>query len=74
MKMENKIKDIIDMLEEALSFEDWRKVENAQKELTRAIAFPTMYKMSLAKMREGMKCKVVLSTLDDGTLMVKEIK
>jgi len=47
---------------------------NAQKELTRVIAFPTMYKMSLAKMREGMKCKVVLSTLDDGTLMVKEIK
>ena len=34
MKMENKIKDIIYMLEEALSFEDWRKVENAQKELT----------------------------------------
>ena len=34
MKMENKIKDIIDMFEEALSFEDWRKVENAQKELT----------------------------------------
>ena len=47
---------------------------NAEKELTRVIAFPTMYKMSLAKMREGMKCKVVLSTLDDGTLMVKEIK
>ena len=34
MKMENKIKDIIDMLEDALAFEDWRKVENAQKELT----------------------------------------
>lgn len=34
MKMENKIKDVIDILEEALSFEDWRKVENAQKELT----------------------------------------
>jgi hypothetical protein len=49
-------------------------LSNAQKELTRVIAFPTMYKMSLAKMREGMKCKVVLSTLDDGTLMVKEIK
>jgi DNA polymerase-3 subunit alpha len=47
---------------------------NSNKDLTRAIAFPTMYKMSLAKMREGMKCKVVLSTLDDGTLMVKEIK
>ena len=49
-------------------------LSNASKELTRVIAFPTMYKMSLAKMREGMKCKVVLSTLDDGTLMVKEIK
>jgi hypothetical protein len=24
-------------------------------------------------MREGMKCKPVLSKLDDGTLMVKEI-
>ena len=34
MKTEHKIKDIIDMLEDALSFEDWRKVENAQKELT----------------------------------------
>jgi len=49
-------------------------LSNSNKELTRVIAFPTMYKMSLAKMREGMKCKVVLSTLDDGTLMVKEIK
>ena len=47
---------------------------NKNKELTRAIAFPTMYKISLAKMREGMKCKVTLSTLDDGTMMVKEIK
>jgi DNA polymerase-3 subunit alpha len=49
-------------------------LSNKDKELTRVIAFPTMYKMSLARMREGMKCKVVLSTLDDGTLMVKEIK
>jgi DNA polymerase-3 subunit alpha len=49
-------------------------LSNADKELTRAIVFPTMYKMSLAKMREGMKCKVVLSKLDDGTLNVKEIK
>ena len=44
------------------------------KELIRAIAFPTMYKMTLAKLREGMKCKVVLSKLDDGTLNIKEIK
>jgi DNA polymerase-3 subunit alpha len=49
-------------------------LSNKDKELTRVIAFPTMYKMTLAKMREGMKCKVVLSTLDDGTLSVKEIK
>ena len=48
-------------------------LSNANKELTRVIVFPTMYKMSLAKMREGMKCKVVLSKLDDGTLNVKEI-
>jgi len=34
MKIENKIKDIVDMLEDAITFEDWRKVENAQKELT----------------------------------------
>jgi DNA polymerase-3 subunit alpha len=46
---------------------------NKDKELTRAIAFPTMYKMTLAKLREGMKCKVVLSKLDDGTLNIKEI-
>ena len=44
------------------------------KNLTRAIAFPTMYKIALAKMREGMKCQVILSKLDDGTLNVKEIK
>ena len=47
---------------------------NRDKELTRVIVFPTMYKMSIAKMREGMKCKLVLSKLDDGTLMVKEMK
>ena len=49
-------------------------LSNRNKDLTRVIAFPTMYKMTLAKMREGMKCKVVLSKLDDGTLNVKEIK
>ena len=47
---------------------------NKEKELTRAIAFPTMYKNSLARLREGMKAKVVFSKLDDGTLMIKEIK
>jgi DNA polymerase-3 subunit alpha len=49
-------------------------LSNKNKELTRVIVFPTLYKFSLAKMREGMKCKPVLSKLDDGTLMVKEIK
>ena len=49
-------------------------LSNADKQLTRVIVFPTLYKVSLAKMREGMKCKLVLSKLDDGTLNVKEIK
>ncbi len=49
-------------------------LSNKDKELTRVIVFPTMYKQSLAKMREGMKCKLTLSKLDDGTLMVKEVK
>ena len=49
-------------------------LSNRNKELKRVIAFPALYKMSLAKMREGMVCKLKLSELDDGTLMVKEIK
>lgn len=44
------------------------------KNLTRVIVFSTLYKMALGKMRLGMKCKPVLSKLDDGTLMVKEVK
>lgn len=34
MSVENKIKDIIEMLEDAISFEDWGRVEDARKELT----------------------------------------
>jgi hypothetical protein len=34
MNIENKIKDVVDMLEDAIAFEDWRVVENARKELT----------------------------------------
>jgi hypothetical protein len=34
MNTEAKIKDIIDMLEDAESFEDWGRVEDARKELT----------------------------------------
>ena len=34
MNIENKIKEVIDMLEDAISFEDWGRVEDAQKELT----------------------------------------
>ena len=49
-------------------------LSNNKKELTRVIVFPALYKISLAKMREGMKCKLTISTLDDGTLSVKEIK
>ena len=49
-------------------------LSDRDKKLTRAIAFPAMYKMTLAKMREGMKCKVTLAKLDDGTLNIKEIR
>jgi hypothetical protein len=49
-------------------------MSDKDKKLVRAIAFPALYKISLAKMREGMKCKIVLSKLDDGTLNIKEIK
>jgi hypothetical protein len=34
MNVENKIKDIIEILEDAISFEDWTRVEDARKELT----------------------------------------
>lgn len=34
MNIENKIKDVIEMLEDAISFEDWKAVDNARKELT----------------------------------------
>ncbi len=34
MNIENKIKDVIEMLEDAISFEDWKRVEDARKELT----------------------------------------
>jgi len=49
-------------------------LSNKNKELTRVIVFPSLYKISLAKMREGMVCKPTLSKLDDGTICVKEIK
>ena len=44
------------------------------KNLKRAIVFSSMYPIALAKMRDGMTCKPVTKILDDGTLMVKEIK
>ena len=34
MKIENKIKDIIEILEDAQLLEDWGRVEDATKELT----------------------------------------
>ena len=49
-------------------------MSDKDKVLTRAIVFSSLYKIALAKMREGMKCQVILSKLDDGTLMIKEIK
>jgi DNA polymerase-3 subunit alpha len=49
-------------------------LSDKDKNLTRAIVFSSLYKIALAKMREGMKCQVILSKLDDGTMMIKEIK
>ena len=49
-------------------------MSDKDKNLTRAIAFPSIYPIALAKMREGMTCKPTLKELDDGTLMIKEIK
>lgn len=34
MSIENKLREAIDMLEDAIAFEDWRTVENVRKELT----------------------------------------
>jgi hypothetical protein len=49
-------------------------MSDKDKNLTRAIVFSSLYKIALAKMREGMKCQVILKELDDGTLNIKEIK
>lgn len=34
MNIENKIKEVIEILEDAITFEDWKAVEDARKELT----------------------------------------
>jgi hypothetical protein len=34
MNVENKIKDILELLEDAIAFEDFKKVDDARKELT----------------------------------------
>ena len=34
MNVENKIKDILELLEDAIAFEDFNKVDDARKELT----------------------------------------
>jgi hypothetical protein len=49
-------------------------MSDKEKNLTRAIVFSSMYPISLAKMREGMICEPILKSLEDGTIMVKEIK
>ena len=34
MNVENKIKDILELLEDAIAFEDFKRVDDARKELT----------------------------------------
>ena len=48
-------------------------VSDANKELTRVIAFPAIYSKALGKMRPQAKCKITIGTLDDGTKTVREI-
>jgi len=49
-------------------------MSDKNKNLKRAIVFASMYPIALAKMRDGMTCKPITKKLDDGTLMIKEIK
>ena len=46
---------------------------DGDKRLQRVIVFPTSYSLALGKMRAGMVCQPVISKLDDGTLVVKDI-
>jgi DNA polymerase-3 subunit alpha len=48
-------------------------ISNAEKELTRVIAFPTIYSKALGKMRPESKCEIKIGSLDDGTKTVREI-
>lgn len=48
-------------------------ITDNKKELTRAIAFPTIYPKVLGKMRPGMICDVQLGKLDDGTITVRNV-
>ena len=48
-------------------------VSDAEKELTRLIAFPAIYSKALGKMRPQQKCEIKINTLEDGTKIVKEI-
>jgi len=49
-------------------------LSNADKVLKRVIVFPTSYSLALGKMRAGSICEPVIGKLDDGTLIVKEVK
>ena len=48
-------------------------LSDADKKLERVIAFPKFYSTALGKMRTGMICDPAISTMDDGTLYVKEV-
>ena len=48
-------------------------VSDANKDLTRVIAFPAIYSKALGKMRPQTKCEIKIGTLDDGTKTVREI-
>ena len=49
-------------------------LSDAEKKLKRVIVFPKNYTLALGKMKAGAICEPVIGKLDDGTLVVKEMR
>jgi DNA polymerase-3 subunit alpha len=49
-------------------------ISDGDKKLTRVIAFPKNYSLTLGKMKVGSICEPIIGKLDDGTNFVKEIR
>jgi hypothetical protein len=49
-------------------------LSDADKKLKRVIVFPKSYSLALGKMKPGAICTPTISTMDDGTIYVKDMK